>query len=68
MCMFSFVYEITCCTYAYIHTYIYKIKNSNLGKEIGITIRSKQTSSQLELVRNSYVAIMCQPVTVSSNM
>ena len=29
---------------------------------------SKETSSQLEQVRNSYVAIMHQPVTISSNM
>ena len=43
-------------------------KKSNLRKEVGITIKSKETSSQLEPVRNSYVAIMYQPVTVSSNM
>ena len=43
-------------------------KNSNFRKEVGITIKSKETSSQLELVRNSYVAIMYQPVTISSTM
>ena len=31
-------------------------KNLNLRKEVGITIKIKETSSQLELVRNSYVA------------
>ena len=44
------------------------IKNSNLRKEVGITIKSKETSSQFESVRNSYVAIMHQPVTVCSTM
>ena len=39
------------------------IKNSNLRKEVGIAIKSKETSSQFESVRNSYVAIMHQPVT-----
>ena len=38
------------------------IKNSNLRKEVGIAIKSKETSSQFESVRNSYVAIMHQPV------
>ena len=32
-------------------------------KEVGITIKSKEKSSQLESIRNSYVVIM--PVTVS---
>ena len=32
------------------------IKNSNLRKEVGIAIESKETSSQFESVRNSYVA------------
>ena len=32
------------------------IKNSNLRKEVGIAIKSKETSSQFESVRNSYVA------------
>ena len=32
-------------------------KNSNLRKEVGIAIKSKETSSQFESVRNSYVAI-----------
>ena len=36
--------------------------------EVGIVIKSKETSSQLEQVRNSYVAKMHQPVTISSNM
>ena len=40
----------------------------NLRKEVGIAIKSKETSSYLKLVRNSYVAIMHQPVTVSSNI
>ena len=39
-----------------------------LRKEVGIAIKSKETSSQLEPVRNSYVAIMHQPVTISSTM
>ena len=44
------------------------IKNSNLRKEVGIAIKSKETSSQFESVRNSYVAIMHQPVTICSTM
>ena len=32
------------------------IKNSNLRKEVGIAIKSKETSSQFESVRKSYVA------------
>ena len=44
------------------------IKNSNLRREVGIAIKSKETSSQFESVRNSYVAIMHQPVTVCSTM
>ena len=44
------------------------IKNSNLRKEVGIAIKSKETSSQFESVRNSYVAIMHQPVTVCLTM
>ena len=44
------------------------IKNSNLRKEVEIAIKSKETSSQFESVRNSYVAIMHQPVTVCSTM
>ena len=44
------------------------IKNSNLRKEVGIAIKSKETSSQFESVRNSYVAIIHQPVTVCSTM
>ena len=44
------------------------IKKSNLRKEVGIAIKSKETSSQFESVRNSYVAIMHQPVTVCSTM
>ena len=37
----------------------------NLRKEVGITTKSKETSSQLEPMRNSYVAIMHLPVIVS---
>ena len=44
------------------------IENANLRKEVGIGIKSNETSSQLKPVRNSYVATMHQPVTVSSNM
>ena len=45
------------------------IKNSNLRKEVARDrTKSKEASSRLEPVRNSYVAIMHQPVTVSSNM
>ena len=44
------------------------IKNSNLRKEVGIAIKSKETSCQFESVRNSYVAIMHQPVTICSTM
>ena len=44
------------------------IKNSNLRKEVGIAIKSKETSSQFESVRNSYVVIMHQPVTICSTM
>ena len=44
------------------------IKNSNLRKEVGIAIKSKETSSQFESVRNSYVAIMHQPVTIGLTM
>ena len=40
----------------------------NLRKEIGITMKSKETSSQLELGRNSYVTIVYQLITVSSNI
>ena len=36
-------------------------KNSNLRKEVGIAIKSKETSSHLKPVRNNYVAIMHQP-------
>ena len=41
---------------------MYKVRR----KEVGIAIKSKETSSQLQLVRNGYVAIMHQPVTISS--
>ena len=44
------------------------IKNSNLRKEVGIAIKSKETSSQIESIRNSYVAIMHQPVTICSTI
>ena len=45
---------------------IYKI--SNLRKEAGVAIKAKETSSQLEPDKNSYVPLMYQPVTVSPNM
>ena len=44
----------------------YKIyKKSNLRKEVVIAIKSKETTSQLEPIRNSYAVIMHQPVTVT---
>ena len=46
-------------------------KISELGKGstyLGITRKSKETSSQLEPSRNSHVAMMHQPVIVSSNV
>ena len=43
------------------------IKKFNLKKQVGIAMKSKETSSQLELVRNSYVTIMHQPIIDSSN-
>ena len=53
----------------YIYTYILKIyKNANLRKEVRIAIKVRETSSLLESVRNSYVAIMHHTVTVSPNM
>ena len=50
------------------YVYVYKIcKKSNLRKEVGTAMKSKETSSQLKPVRNTYVAVvMHQPVTVSS--
>ena len=47
----------------------YNNKILNLRKEVEITIKSKETGSQLGLVKNSYVAIIHQlhPVTVSLN-
>ena len=39
----------------------------NLKKEVGITIKSKETSNNLKPVRNIYATIMCQSVTVNSN-
>ena len=45
-----------------------RYKDPNLRKEVVITIKNEETRSQLEPVRNSYVAIMHQPVTVSSSM
>ena len=48
--------------------YNHYLKISNLRKEVGIAVKSKEASNQLEPVRNSYVAIMHQPVTVSSTM
>ena len=44
------------------------IKIRILEKKVGVAIKSKETSSQLELVRNSYVAVMHQPVTISLTM
>ena len=39
-----------------LYYFIYKmLKNFNLRKEVEIAIKSKETSSQLELVRNSHV-------------
>ena len=35
--------------------YSYKYKKSNLRKEVGIAVRSKETSSQLKPVKNSHV-------------
>ena len=35
--------------------------------ELRIALKSKETSSKLEPVRNIYMTIMHQPVTVSSN-
>ena len=37
-------------------------------REVGIVIKSKETSSQHKSARNGYVTIMHQPVTVSSNI
>ena len=53
---------------AIVLTYTRCIKNSNLRKEVEIAIKSKETSSQFGSVRNSYVAIMHQPVTICSTM
>ena len=53
----------TSTTYVYVHKICKKL---NLRKEVGIAIKIKETSSQLEPIRNSCVAIMHQPVTVSS--
>ena len=39
----------------------------NLKNEVGIAIKSKETSSQIEPARNSHVTIMHQLVTISSN-
>ena len=60
--MLAMIVQIT--VYSYILTRC--IKNSNLRKEVGIAIKSKETRSQFKSVRNSYVAIMHQPVTVCS--
>ena len=65
------------CTHAHTHIYIETILRIyvltwflkfKFEKEVGITLKGKETSSQLEQVRNSYVAIINQPVTVSSKM
>ena len=42
------------------------VKKSNLRKEVGIAIKSKETSSQLEPVINSYVAITCNQMCVQT--
>ena len=49
---------------------VYKIHINflNLKKEVGVTIKSKGTSSQLKAVRNSHKTIIHQLVTLSSNM
>ena len=39
-----------------------------MRKEVGIIIKSKEPNIQFEPVRNSYIAIIYHPVTVSSNM
>ena len=39
----------------------------NLKKEVGLAIKSKQTSRQIEPARNSHVIIMHQIITISSN-
>ena len=58
------------CSYIYtLISYTYKIyKTLHLRKGVEITIKSKETSSQFEPVRNSYVTTLYQPVPVSSNM
>ena len=45
-------------------------KKFKFEKEVGIAIKSKETSSQLELVRNNYVCSykIHQPVTISSTI
>ena len=55
------------CSYIYtLISYTYKIyKTLHLRKGVEITIKSKETSSQFEPVRNSYVATLYQPVPVS---
>ena len=55
------------CNYIHICTEVI-YKDFNLKKEVGIALKSKETSSQLELVRNSYVTTMHQPITDSSNI
>ena len=63
-----YIIRLLCGNYTSLHCSARCIKNSNLRKEVGIAIKSKETSSQFESVRNSYVAIMHQPVTVCSTM
>ena len=41
-----------------------KYKNSNLRKKVGIAIKYKEISSQLEPVRESYVAIIHLSLTM----
>ena len=57
------------CMYKHACPFIYKIyKKFKFEKESRVHNKSKETINQFELVINSYVAIMHQPVTVSSNM
>ena len=43
-------------------------KNWNLRKEVGITVKYVKKQVVCLNIRNNYVAIMYQPVTISSNM
>ena len=52
----------------YISCFCSKIKRYKIYKKLVIAIKSKETSSQLEPIRNSCAIIMHQPVTVSFNV